>query len=93
MTRPIDVARALRADGWQESGAGFLYFRKRLAGQGMAGQLAPDGAREVTLRLDPGAWRLARVDGWGAIERDCRLAAHGSAQEAIAALIAPIPAA
>lgn len=81
------IAVALRADGWNETPGAFPIFSKRIAGRAMAGQLVPDGARIVTLRLD--VYSIDRIGPWGEVEQSARLPAYASAGDAIAAALMP----
>jgi hypothetical protein len=80
------VKSALTADGWQEREG---EFSKRIAGIAMPGTCSPDGARIVTLRLDPAGRWLERFDqGLGRVERDCDLRQYeGRPRSAIAAVM------
>lgn len=87
MIKPKALEQALEAQGWQiRQERAFTYASKRIAGLAPAGQLAPDGGRIVTLRIDPiGA--LQRIGPWGEIEAHCSLFTAPSASAAIAAAL------
>jgi hypothetical protein len=87
------IEQALVADGWQVSRAPLwpykgehLHATKRIIGIAPAGQFAPDGARIVSLVLDP-ANRLKRIGPWGDVEATAYAPAYASAGEAIAAAL------
>lgn len=80
---------ALEADGWltRKDGA-CTYAAKRIVGRAMAGAFSPDGARVVTLRVDP-CGLLQRLGAWGDIERQVSLFGRHDPAAAIADALTP----
>ena len=78
------VAQALLADGWRIaalSRKGDMSYTRTIATGGAFGRATQ------TLSIDlTGRW-LARLDGWGTVERDVDLRDHTDPQAAIAAVL------
>ena len=89
MIRAPSLIAALESDGWHVKADGpWHYAAKRIAGRAMPGAFAPDGARVVTLRIDP-CGALQRLGAWGEIERQVSLFGRHDPAAAIADALTP----